>query len=271
VSGAPVRLAVLGDPLRLTRSPELHRAGCAHLGLACESAALRTPPGALEARLAELAAGGWTGVNVTHPLKADVLRFVERASDAARRARSANTVGFGPDGAWADTTDGDGFLDLLRELGREPATERAVLLGAGGSARSLALALAAAGAAPPAVAVRDPAKRAGAWADVPCRLVGWRSAEEAAALAGATLVVNATPLTAPDSVVPISAVPPPALLVDLVYDEGPTALVRHARARGRHAIDGLGLLVHQARRSLALWFGRDVPVAVLAQAVGWPR
>lgn len=271
MSAGPVRLAVLGDPLRHTRSPDLHRAGCAHLGLSCESRALRTPPAELGPRLAALASEGVAGVNVTHPLKADVLRHVARASDAARRARSANTVGFAPEGAWADTTDGDGFLDLLRELRREPAAQRAVLLGAGGSSRSLALALAGAGAPPPAVAVRDPGKRAGAWADVPAALVDWRGAAEREALATATLVVNCTPLSAPHGIAPLEAIAPGALLVDLVYGPEPTAWVRHARAAGREAVDGLGLLVHQARRSLALWLGGDVPATVLAGAVGWPR
>lgn len=265
------RLAVLGDPLRYTRSPDLHRAGCAHLGIDGESVALRTPAAALEARLADLAAGGYAGANVTHPLKADVLRFVARVSDDARRARSANTLGFGSDGAWADTTDGGGFLDLLAEMRRAPAEQRTVLLGAGGSSRSLALALAGAGAPPPVVTARDPEQRAAAWADVPARRVAWRGPQEADALADATLVVNCTPLTAPSSVVPLERVARGALIVDLVYGEAPTALVRRARAGGREAIDGLGLLVHQARRSLALWFGRDVPAAVLAQAVGWPR
>lgn len=271
MSGAPVRLAVLGDPLRYTRSPELHRAGCAALGLACESVALRTPPAALGERLAALAAEGYTGVNVTHPLKADVLRHVPQVSAEARRARSANTVGFAPGGWWADSTDGGGFLDWLAEFGRAPSAERSVLLGAGGSARSLALALAGAGAPPPVVTARDPAKRRGAWGDVPATWTEWRSDEETAALAGATLIVNCTPLEGPDSPAPVDALPHEALVLDLVYGPQVTPWVRAARRAGLSAFDGLGLLVHQARRSLALWFQREVPAAALAEAVGWPR
>ena len=270
MSGDTVRLAVLGDPLRYTRSPDLHRAGCEALGFGCESVALRTPPAQLGERLASLAAEGYRGVNVTHPLKADVLRHVPEVSEEARRARSANTIGFG-DPWWAGTTDGAGFLDWLAELGREPARERTVLLGAGGSARSLALALAGAGAPPPVVTARDPAKRRGAWSDVPVEWTAWRSAEEQQALAAATLVVNCTPLEGPDSPAPVDQLPREALVLDLVYGPDVTPWVRAARRAGRHACDGLGLLVHQARGSLALWFGRDVPAAVLAAAVGWPR
>src|SRR5690242_10633480 len=153
-----VRLAVLGDPLRYTRSPDLHRAGCEALGLACESIARRTPPAALGDTLAELAAGGWRGVNLTHPLKADVLKHVQRVSPVAAAGRSANTVGFDGGAWWADSTDGAGFLDLLAELERTPAAERAVLLGAGGAARSVALALGDAGCVSVTISARDPEK-----------------------------------------------------------------------------------------------------------------
>jgi len=262
---------VLGDPLRYTRSPDLHRAGCESLGLACESVAIRTPASGLEAPLGSLAAQGYLGVNLTHPLKADVLRFVPDVADAARRARSVNTVGFAAPGWWGCSTDGPGFLDLLAALGRDPAQERVVMLGAGGSARSLALALEQAGCGSLVVTARNPEKRAGAWADLSARGVAWRSDEEADALGSATLVVNCTPLSNPEHIVPLERVARAALLVDLVYEERPTEWVRAARARGRRAIDGLGLLVHQARRSLELWFERDVPLAPLEQAVGWPR
>lgn len=271
MSGPALRLAVIGDPLRFTLSPELHRAGCAALGVTCESRALRTPPAALEARLAELAAAGLAGVNVTHPLKADVLRHAPRVSEAARRARSANTLGFAAGGWWADSTDGPGFLDWLAELGRDPAAERVLILGAGGSARSLALALASAGAPMPAVTARDPDKRRGAWGEVAARWVAWRSAEEAAALAAASLVINCTPLDSESGPAPVRSIAPGALVLDLVYGREVTPWVRAARRAGLAACDGLGLLVHQARRSLGLWLGREVPLAPLAAAVGWPR
>lgn len=266
-----MRLAVLGDPLTHTRSPELHRAGLAVLGLAGESSAIPTPPEALPGRLAELAARGYRGVNLTRPLKAAALPLLDRIADPARAARSVNTVGFEAEAWWGDTTDGPGLLDLLESLGRAPARERPVLLGAGGAARSLGFALAAAGAAP-TVSARRPAAVADAWRAVTgATVVGWRSAAEAAALADATLVVNATPLAGAQEPAPLAAIAPGALLLDLNYGERPGAWVADARAAGREAYDGLGLLVFQARRSLSLWFGRPLPVEPLARAVGWPR
>ena len=267
-----IRLAVLGDPLAHTRSPDLHRAGLAALGLAGESTAHRTPLAELGARLGELAGHGYLGTNLTHPLKEAALDHLARVSQGARLARSVNTVGFAEDGWWGETTDGPGLVDLLRSLGRDPARERAVLLGAGGASRSVALALVAADAEAVAVSARDPESLRDAWSGVAAaRRVGWRSPEEAEALGAATLVINGTPLAGEEGPVPLAGIAPRALILDLVYGERVTPWVRQARAQGREAYDGLGLLVFQARRSLALWLARPVPVDPLARAVGWPR
>lgn len=264
-----IRLAVLGDPLLYTRSPDLHRAGCGALGLACESRAIRVAPGDLGARLDALAGEGLLGVNLTHPLKEAALVHVARASDAARASRSINTIGFAAEW-WGETTDGGGFVDVLREAGRDPAAERVVIFGAGGAARSVALALAGAGCAEVVVVSRDPAAAAPAWAAIPgARLAG--GMEAAAAAARASLVVNATPRSSAGEPIVPGATVENALLVDLTYGPEPTAWVTAARAAGRRAMDGLGMLVHQARRSLSLWTGREVPVEPLARAVGWPR
>src|SRR5437867_10613370 len=132
-----MNLAALGDPLAYTRSPELHRAGLASLGLDGDSRAIRTPASELGERLQALAAAGYRGVNLTHPLKQAALDHLGRASEPARRALSVNTIGFDSGIAWGDTTDGAGFVDLLRARARAPGAQRVVLLGAGGAARSL--------------------------------------------------------------------------------------------------------------------------------------
>lgn len=270
-AAAPVRLAVLGDPLLFTRSPELHRAGLQALGLAGDSEARRTPAATLPAELRSLARAGFRGASLTHPLKEPALLAVDRASADARAARSINTVGFDRDGIWGESTDGPGFLDLLESLGVAPA--RVVLLGAGGAARSLALALARGPAPRVVVAARRPADAAAVWGAIPgATLVEWRSAAESQALGQADLVVHCTPLAgAYPPPAPLEAIAPEAAVIDLVYGADPTPWVLAARASGRRAWDGLGLLVFQARRALGLWFGREVPVEPLARAVGWPR
>ena len=269
---APVQLAVLGDPLVYTLSPRLHRAGCAALGIACESRALRTPSAGLEARLHELADRGFLGCNVTHPLKEPALHCVARASAAAERSRSVNTIAFRHDGWWGETTDGPGFVELLRELRCDPARQRVLLLGSGGSARSLAVALHGAGCRDLTVSSRRPEDARYAWGEgLDARGVGWRSKEEGEALEHGTLIVNCTPLSGDEPPAPLERIARTALLVDLTYGDALTPWVTDARALGIHAIDGLGLLVHQARSSLGLWLGREVPLGPLAAAVGWPR
>lgn len=264
----PVRLAVLGDPLRYTRSPDLHRAGAAALGLACESVALRTPPDALAGTLARLASEGYLGCNLTMPLKESAVALVADATPAARLARSVNTITFRPEGMLGDTTDGAGFLDLLARLGCDPVGARVTLLGAGGAARSLAASLAGAGASIAVVSRRrpdaEPAWRGAEWCE-------WGSAAAQHAVTSARVLVNATPLAGEASPVAVDTIARDALVVDLTYGPEPTPWVMAARARGLAAHDGLGLLVHQARRSLSSWFGREVPLAPLAAAVGWPR
>ncbi len=269
---ATVRLAVLGDPLAYTLSPVLHRAGCEALGLACEPHALRTPPAELPARLDELESRGFLGCNLTHPLKEPALELLARASAAAERSRSVNTIAFRSDGRLGETTDGPGFLDLLRAMGREPQAQRVVLLGAGGAARSLALALAEAGCPDVRISARRPRDAGDAWGDGrEGTFVGWRSGAESEALASAGVVVNCTPLAGGEPPAPLERIARSALVMDLTYGPEPTPWVKDARAAGFEAVDGLGLLVHQARRSLSLWFDREVPLAPLAAAVGWPR
>ena len=267
-----IQLAVLGEPLRYTRSPELYRAGCSALGFGCLPQAIRTPVGDLEQRLHDLASRGFAGCNLTHPLKEHGLDLVARASVGAERARSVNTIAFRDDGWYGESTDGPGFIDLLKELSYDPAAQRVLLLGAGGAARSLALALEWAGCREVTASVRKPADAKFSWGDGPePRFLGWRSQEESEALKDATVIINCTPLTGDEPPVDPRLLSRTALVVDLTYQEQITPWVMSSRALGIHAIDGLGLLVHQARRSLSLWLGQEVPVQPLARAVGWPR
>ena len=269
---APVKLAVLGDPLVFTLSPVLHRAGLEALGLAGGSEALRVPQSRLGETLARLAADGYRGVNLTHPLKRAAIGHLAETSDAARRAGSVNTVSFGPGPTRGDTTDGAGFIALLEDLGVGVARANVVLFGAGGAARSLGLSLLEAGAARVTAWARRPGEASAAWERIAgASVTGWDSEEGRSALAGAQVVVNATPLTGPEVPYAIGSIPRGAQVVDLVYGPEPTPWMRAARAAGLEAVDGLGLLVFQARCSLALWTGREVPLAPLARAVGWPR
>jgi shikimate dehydrogenase len=267
-----VQLAVLGDPLAYTLSPVLHRAGCGALGIECASSGIRTPIAELPARLDELAARGLLGVNLTHPLKEHALDCVAKASVSAERSRSVNTIVFREDGWWGETTDGPGLVDLLKHERLDVARQRVVLLGAGGAARSLSVALQWAGCREITVSSRHPKDAKFAWGEgLDERFLGWRSSEERDALAEATVVVNCTPLAGEEAPAPLERLARTAFVIDLTYGRELTPWVKSARGLGMHAVDGLGLLVFQARRALSLWLGREVPVDPLMAAVGWPR
>jgi shikimate dehydrogenase len=269
VTGA-VRLGVLGEPLGHTRSPELHRAGLAALGLTGDSEAIPTGVDALKDRLAELRTLGFRGVNLTHPLKTAVLAHLDKVSDVSRRARSVNTVGFDPDGTWGDTTDGLGFLDWVASLGILPAYTRLLLLGAGGAARSIAAAWTASGAGAVVVSTRRVENASRDWFALPdIRFVTWRGGAERAALLRADVVVNATPLSGAELPLDPATIPSSTLVLDLGYGEQPSPWIEAVRARGGRAHDGLGMLVCQARHSLVRWFGAPVPLQPLARAAGW--
>lgn len=273
-----VRLAVLGDPLLYTRSPDLHRAALAALGMSGDSRALRTAPEGLGARLEQLAAEGVAGFNVTHPLKEAVITHLARVAPDAQRARSVNTVGRESGRWWGDSTDGPGFTDWLTHFECDPARERVLIFGAGGAARSIALAMSRAGAEPVRVAVRaaDSARQAAAsasrdaWSGLEgaCVMLAPGAELERALEDWASVVVNATPLSDAAGPRAPASLPGRPRVLDLVYGPEPTAWVRAARARGLEAHDGLGLLAFQARRSLSLWLEREVPIAPLLAAVG---
>ena len=266
---------VLGDPVDHSLSPVMQNAAFAAAGLPHLYLRYRVPPAALAAALREAKALGMGGLNLTVPLKEAVLPLLDALTPAAERAAAVNTIILSPGGRLlGDNTDGEGFV---RALGGRARGARAVVIGAGGSGAAVAAALSRAGAATVTIANRTVARAE----RLAARLAGPRRAKigiapltalaSGAALEDATLVVNATPLTAPDEIAPLDAIAPPAALVDLVYGETLTPWIERARGAGRAAWDGLGLLVFQARRSLALWTGREVPVEPLARAVGWPR
>jgi shikimate dehydrogenase len=264
---------VLGDPLRFTRSPELHRAGCEALGFTCESVALRTPIAELPATLERLAREGYRGCNLTMPLKEPALAWVGTATAAAKRARSVNTIAFAaPEGtSLGDTTDGAGFLDLLAAERRNAASCKTLLLGAGGSARSLALALVDAGAQPVGVVSRREPDAGEPWGGaLGGRWAAWGSEAAERSIAAADVLVNCTPLGGDTFPVAVERIARGTLVVDLTYGERVTPWVAAARSAGHDAVDGLALLVHQARHSLARFLARDVreiPLKPLLAAV----
>lgn len=265
--GPTTRVAgVIGDPVRHSLSPALHNAAFRALDLDWIYLAFEVAAGDGAAAVEAMRTLGIDGLNVTMPHKADVARAVDRLSPVAERLGAVNTVVRRGGVLVGESTDGEGFVAALRQdEGFDPVGKRCLVLGAGGAARAVVLSLADAGAASVVVAGRTPEKVADAAA-----LAGDRGRVGAAEEAGdADLVVNATPVgMGGDTAVPLDPelLGPGQVVVDLVYHPLVTPLVEAARARGVVAVNGLGMLIHQAALAFRLWTGEDPPLEVMSAA-----
>jgi len=269
ISGATRIAGIIGDPVRHSLSPVLHNTAYRELGLDWVYVAFEVPDGATRAALEAMRVLGLAGLSVTMPHKSAAADGCDELSPDAAALHSVNTVRRdGDDRLFGDSTDGEGFLRALREAGHDPAGAEVVLLGAGGAARAVALALGRSGARVVVCARRPgPAQVAADLAGG--RSVAWEDRGEAAA--AATLVVNATPVgMAKDGPaelpVPAAVFHPGQVLADLVYHPLETPLLRGARDHGATVVDGLGMLVHQAALQIEHWTGRDAPIAAMRAA-----
>jgi shikimate dehydrogenase len=261
----------------------MHNAALSRLGLDswCYQR-LPVPPQLFEQTVRALAMCGFAGANVTIPHKHAALLVCDEPSRAAREIGAANTLTFHPDGSIAaENTDAPG---LLAAYGRSPSGITALVLGAGGSARAVAWALARAGAGEVSVWNRTPERAR--------RLAGDLGVRAVSAPVPADLLVNCTSVglergagvpaeAAQRSEVERSATEDRALnqlsltfdqvgeysdVIDLVYRPGSTPLLAAARAHGARTVDGLEVLVAQGALSLQLWTGRPAPIEVMRRA-----
>ena len=261
---------VIGDPVRHSLSPAIHNAAFRALGLDWVYVAFPVPAGRAADAIRAMRTLGVAGLNVTMPHKEGVLDELDQLSSTAATLRAVNTVHRLGDALHGENTDGAGFLDALHhDEGFDPRGTRAVVFGAGGAARAVVLALAAAGAADVAVVNRTAARAQEAVDLAPGGAARLGSEDD---LAEADLVVNATPIgmggTPTDEALPLDAkrLKPGQLVVDLVYHPLRTPLLAAARERGAIAVTGLGMLIHQAAHAFRLWTGEDPPLEVMSAA-----
>lgn len=251
---------VIGWPVGHSRSPRLHGWWLKQYGIDGAYLPLPVRPGNFERVLRTLPLMGFAGANVTVPHKEAALAAVDVAEPAARRIGAVNTVVVRADGSLEGrNTDAFGFLENLRQghPGWRPETGPALVLGAGGAARAVVAALAGAGVAEIRLANRARARAEALAATLgPLVVVDW--AERSAALDGVALLVNATTLGMtgqPPLDIALDALPRRAVVNDIVYAPLETPLLRAAEARGNPVVDGLGMLLHQARPGFQAWFG----------------
>jgi shikimate dehydrogenase len=244
----------------------MHNAAFRSLGIDWVYLFWPVPPEDLAAAVAGLKTLGAAGANVTMPHKEAVLEHLDDLSGDARRAGAVNTIQRVGDGLIGHNTDVDGFRQLLvTDAGFDAGGKKALVLGAGGSARAAALALEEIGAAEIKIAGRTDERARGVASLGSGDVVPWDEAAEAAERAD--LVVNATPLGMKGEN-PIEATRwrPEQTVVDLVYSPPVTPLISAARKAGAEAWGGLGMLVHQAAVSFRIWTGRAPSTEVMSAA-----
>jgi shikimate dehydrogenase len=248
-----------------SRSPLIHNYWLAELGLDGNYTREEVTPSGLAAFIASLADEGFAGCNVTLPHKEAAFRLVRIEDEATRRLGAVNTIFLAGREPVGINTDGYGFSANLKERlpGFELSGATVLMLGAGGAARAIAGALLDQGVERILLANRT-AERAHALGRAlgeGVEAIAWQDAENRMSEAG--LLVNTTSLGMegkPDLALSLSRLPQEAAVCDIVYVPVETALLRQARMRGHRAVDGLGMLLHQARPAFERWFGVWPPI-----------
>ena len=253
------RYAVFGQPIAHSQSPHIHAAFARQEGIALDYRAIEAAPADFPAELERFAEEGGVGANVTAPLKEIAFGLCKTFTSRAMLARSVNTLLRKGDGWHGDTTDGVGLVrDLTDRHSLDLRGRRVLLLGAGGSARSVAPALLDAGITELVVVNRTP-ERADELIDAmgePGRALS-RYWDDLRDLGDFELIVNATSAGRDRDAefkLPLSLVNSMTTAVDLNYGEAAIAFLAWARAaQCRNTVDGLGMLVEQAAESFLQW------------------
>ena len=272
------RLGIIGYPIGHSISPIFQQAGLDHLGIDATYEKWEVTPEDVGDFVAGLRAPGTLGINITVPHKQAVIPFLDEVDEWATAAGAVNTIVTHDGHLTGHNTDGPGFLRaLLVETGYDPSRTRALILGAGGAARGILLALVRGGVDSLVIANRT-LERAETLAQlasdngVGSEAISLSGDALTEAAASANLIVNCTTMGmshGPDEHgSPISAaqIPATATVNDVVYTPLLTPILKEAAAAGATALGGLHMLVYQGVLSFQMWTGVDAPVDVMLAA-----
>ncbi len=279
VDGATQVVGVIGWPVQHSLSPPMHNAAFRALGLNWVYVAFAVPPDNVGTAIAGMRALGLRGLNVTIPHKAAVVSHLDDISPTSRQLGVVNTIVNSDGHLRGDSTDGAGFIRALAEAGESVTDNRVVLIGAGGSARAVALAAAQEQPEELVIVDRTPqravelaelVRAAGGPAAV--RAIALDSTEVARIVSSADVIIDSTPVgmyphadVAP--VVSAEWLRPGQLVCDLTYNPRDTVLLKAAREAGARVLDGTGMLVHQGAIAFEQWTGEEAPVEVMRLAL----
>jgi len=261
LSGMARVAGIAGWPVAHSRSPRVHGFWLRRYGIDGAYVPLPVRPGHFDTAMQGLAAAGFSGANITIPYKLEAVALCDEMDDAAHRIGAVNTLVFRDGRIKGSNTDGFGFIANLHDHQVDPAAGPALVLGAGGAARAVVASLAVLGARV-TIANRSSARaEALATQFSGVRVVAWDLRSEV--LRDHSLVVNATSLGMSghgELDLNLGLSHPALVVADLVYVPLETALLRAARHHGLRVVDGLGMLLHQARPGFEAWFGVDPTV-----------
>lgn len=252
---------LLGWPVAHSRSPVIHNHWLAQHRIPGRYVLFPVPPDKLEAAVSGIAVLGLRGCNVTTPHKQAIFPLLDRVDDLARKIGAVNTVVVENDGTLTGfNNDGNGFIQSLRDADPRwrPDSGPIVVLGAGGAGRAVVASLVAQGASEIRLVNRtlDKAQEIANAVGPVVKVLSW--GKRADALEGAALLANATSLGMvgkPPLEISLDRLPESALVGDLIYIPPETPLLAAARVRGNITVNGLGLLLNQARPAFNAWFG----------------
>jgi shikimate dehydrogenase len=262
---------VIGWPVEHSRSPLIHNYWLKHYGIAGGYRRELVPREEFAAFVGSLAARGYAGANVTLPHKEEALAL-SQPDERARAVGAANTLWLDGDVLRSTNTDVEGFLGNLDA--RAPAWDRnpgkAVLLGSGGAARAAIYGLLSRGIRRLVVVNRTQSRAEALRQTFGPRVETAAWEERNGVLADASLLVNTTTLGMqgqPPLAIDVARLPAHAVVTDLIYAPAVTPLIAAAKGRGLRTADGLGMLLHQAVRGFALWFGKTPTVTAELRAL----
>jgi len=263
--------AVIGDPIDHSLSPLMHNAGFNHLHMDAEYFRFRVPPHELGNAVRGLKALGFEGWNITLPHKEEIIHYLDDLTPEAEQIGAVNTVKVTAAGTLiGHNTDGLGFIKSLTPVMRLIPGQFAVILGAGGAARSIAIALAREGLFVH-ILNRNEA-RAEQLAQKVMKIGGnasWGRLEAGKWLERADLIVQTTPVGLNNERYPFSltGISPQVVVADIIFNPWETPFLREARQLGCKTVNGLGMLLYQGALAWNFWFEREAPVEVMGRAL----
>ena len=284
----PRLYGLIGHPVRDSLSPFIMNRAIEEFGIYAEYALFDAPGDRFDEAARSLRAMGIAGVNVTYPYKERILPHTDRRSPAVGVIGAANTVTVRPDCVEADNTDAEGAARALEDIGGIAlAGRKAVILGIGGSGRAAAYGILGKGAARVVFAARDPMKSAPAverlrkaFPKAAVESVRVRGDEDrlARSVADAEIIINATPVgmsgldgttgaSETAALIDGSLIEEGHFCLDFVYHPRATAFLVAAARRGARSLDGLSLLVSQARSTFRLWTGMEFSLETMYEEV----